>query len=482
MTISSRVAKNTFYLLAANLIGHAITFVTALIIWRRLSIGEFGLYNFARSFPLLFLVLADMGMDYIVVREVAVRREGAREYVGKLIPLKAVLTLVCVAAILAAMPFFAHGPHERAATLVLACYAVARTLVNFFMSPVRGYEKMEFVSAALVLESVVAAALIWFTLRPGGGALQVGRLYMISVCVALAFAFFVSARVTGLPRPGVDAALWKATLAASWPLAVSALSVMLNNNVDVVMLKMLKGRPEVALYSSCVVILSVVGYFQNALAVAVFPVISRLFVTDPGALEKSCEKLFKIVSLTGLPFCVGGAAIAGPLLAALSSKPEYAHAANAFIILSAGVAFTGYASFFGIFATGIHRQKSFGLAYLGVTAANVALNFALIPRFGIEGASVATLISNFLLIAWSWFAIMRPYHKFDVAGFLTRLAAALAAMAAALLALKNLHVHVFILIPLGAAVYAAAVLVLKPYTKDDIALLKKALFGREAAG
>ncbi|HOX29346.1 MAG TPA: oligosaccharide flippase family protein, partial [bacterium] len=92
MSISRRVAKNTAYVFLANAAGHLVVFLAGVVIARRLSVGEFGVLAFARSFPQLFIVVADLGIEYLVVREVAVRRETAAEYVGRLIPFKLALT------------------------------------------------------------------------------------------------------------------------------------------------------------------------------------------------------------------------------------------------------------------------------------------------------------------------------------------------------------------------------------------------------
>jgi len=303
---------------------------------------------------------------------------------------------------------------------------------------------------------------------------RLGIWYNITAAAALVLTIILLIRTMGLPRPGVDAALWKATVAASWPFALNAVSVLLNNNVDIVILTFFKGKEQVGLYTACVYILSVVGYSQSALVSSAYPVVSRLFAMDPGALKKSYEKLFKLVSVTGLPLCVGGAMVAGPLLSTLFKK-SYGAGAGAFVILSAGVVFTNYASLFGMFTAGIHKQKEFGVIYIGSTVMNVVLNLALVPRFGIIGSSVATLISNASVIIAGYMIILRPYQQFPAAVFGARLGGALCAMAAALYLLRGMHVYA--LIPAGAAVYAAALLVFRPFSKDDAALVRKALSG-----
>jgi len=474
MTISKRVAKNTFFLLVNNVVSALLGFVVSVAIVRRLGVAEFGVFSFARSFPQLFLVIADSGLEFYMIREIAVNPKGASRQVGRLLPLKALLTAAALGATLAALHFSGRDPHTQAATALLAGYFLVRTLMTFFSAALKGLEAMWSVASLLMLESAAAAALIFFLVGPGDGAVRVAVLYCAEIAVVTCIAAAVVFRMAGFSRPEFDTREWTRVLAASWPFAISSLSTLIHNNAVVVMLGFFEGSKQVGLYASGVIILSAVGYIQNSISTSVYPVLSNMYVKDAAALEKTYKKLFKLVSITGLPLCIGAAVLAKPLLVSIFGV-QCARGAAAFTILCAAYLFTNYAAFYSVFTAGIRQQKYYGAAYMACVAENVVLNFFFITKWGIEGAAAATVVSVATFILWIHLKLIRPYHRFNGWLFFGKLAVPLAAMAAAAYLLRDRNV--FLAVAASGAVYAAATLIVKPYGAEDAALVRRALFG-----
>ncbi|MFA6448511.1 MAG: oligosaccharide flippase family protein [bacterium] len=493
MTISRRVAKNTFFLVLDNIVSRPLGFVVNILLFRRLGIVEFGIFSFACSFPQLFLFAADLGLEVYTIRETAANRDGARDYIAKILPLKMILFCSALALTFIALAFTSDR-HARTAVYIFSLYIIGRSFMSFFVSILKGLEQMQYAALLSILESVLAAGFVIILIGSGDSAFKVGVWYCITLAAAMIPAAAIVFRQTGFALPRIDAAYWKKALSESWPYAVASLLILIHNNVDIVMLKFIKGSAPVALYKSGIIILTSVGFVQLALSAAVFPVITRFYAKEPGALEKTYEKTFKLLSLVGLPFYVGGAVVAKPLLTAVFG-PESAHGAHAMSILCAAYLFINYGTFYSLFAIGIEKQKQFIKINSCTVLLNIALNSFLIPRWGIEGAAASTVASTGTLILWVHFTIMRPFRKFPAAVFLLKLTFALAAAAAAAhfsLGLKFFDILSFngsaysaqglnVLIPIasGAFAYIASVLIIRPLTKNDIALFKKALFGEK---
>jgi O-antigen/teichoic acid export membrane protein len=477
MTISRRVAKNTSFLILDNIVSRLLGFVVNMLLFRRLGVAEFGVFSFAFSFPQLFLVVSDLGLEYYTIRETAAHREEAGSYIARIIPLKIIMFGTALALTFIALAFIGDR-HARDAVIVYALYVFGRTFMTFFVAIIKGLEEMQYAALLSILESALATGFVVFLIKNGDSAVKVEAWYCIVLAAAMIPAVIIVTRLTGFPLPRIDFGFWKSTIAASWPFAVSILASLVHNNADIVMVMFFKGAAPVGLYKSCIIILTCVGVVQLPLSIAVFPVVSRLFGKEPGALEKTYEKAFKLLSMAGPPFYIGGAVLAKPLLVMVFGA-KAAGAAGALAILSAAYLFINYGSFYPLFAAGINRQRYYIYVNIFVVALNIALNLFFIPLWGIKGASAATVISMGTLFLWIHFTIMRPYRKFPAAVFLLKLACALCAMAAAAYLARGFNV--FIAVAAGGAVYAAALLILKPYSKDDLALLKKAILNRSVA-
>lgn len=85
-----------------------------------------------------------------------------------------------------------------------------------------------------------------------------------------------------------------------------------------------------------------------------------------------------------------------PLLALLTA-PEYREAWRYTPFLVLAVAFSTLVTFLGIIYNAVQRNAMVMLTTFMGAACNVVLNFVLIPRFGIQGASAATFIAYFLV-------------------------------------------------------------------------------------
>ena len=108
--------------------------------------------------------------------------------------------------------------------------------------------------------------------------------------------------------------------------------------------------------------------------------------------------------------------------------------------------------------------------------ANVVLNLALIPPFSFIGASWATVLTELALAVTGWILTARYVGRVPVATLSWRVILAGLVMGAAIYPLSNLQgLEVAIPIVAGAAVYAAAVLLLRAVNGDEIAWARRAL-------
>ena len=103
------------------------------------------------------------------------------------------------------------------------------------------------------------------------------------------------------------------------------------------------------------------------------------------------------------------------------------------------------------------RQKGLVIASLIGGISNVALDLALIPRFGIAGAAVATLIAQ-TLSNWYLWHMMKKINCFEVMPKLKIIITAGVIMASVTALLLALHTNVVLNIALSAAVYFAVLM------------------------
>jgi O-antigen/teichoic acid export membrane protein len=179
--------------------------------------------------------------------------------------------------------------------------------------------------------------------------------------------------------------------------------------------------------------------------------------------------------LMGWPMAVGLSVLAGPVTALLY-KPEYAKSEFALQVLAfaMGIAFVNNAFIGALNAS--DRQSSFTWAAAWSLVVNVVLNLTLIPIFGYMGASWATVLTELTLGVAGWVLTARHVGRVAVLSQSWRVVLAGLIMGVAIYPLHDAHgVYVVIPVVVGAAVYAAAVLLLRALTGDEIRWARRAL-------
>lgn len=455
-------------MLAGTVVSKVISLVSVILIVRAVAPQEYGIFAFARSFPQLFAFGADLGIEPIFIRELAVNRGRAKELFSKLIPLKLALTVI-VAALCAAFLFVSDKPaHVKHVTLAMTGYVLGRSALMSVMAMFKGLEKMGYIALCSIVESVVMLALVFYCIKRGSGALSVVYVYLFSLIALAAVLAPCLMREKAIAWPSVDFKFWREMALWSWPFAVCAIASMVIPNTDTVMISFFLGDTPAAYYSACVTMLGIVGFVQNSVTAAMFPAMSNIYANTPEALPRTYEKAFKLVSVTGLPLCVCGAAAAGPLLVAAYGA-NYAQAKTIFMFLASALVFTCYASFYAFFAAAINKQVVLAVVYGAVVFINIVLNYVFMLFWKVEGIAVSTLVCGVVLVGAIYLLVMRPYHRVE-AGFFVRLAMCLASAAVTAYALAG--VNVLLAGAASCAVYFVSFFVFKPLSDEDMTIVR----------
>ena len=142
------------------------------------------------------------------------------------------------------------------------------------------------------------------------------------------------------------------------------------------------------LYNMAVKIAQIVFYVPDSMATIFLPRVAASSVEDSnrmlGQVSRMCVLLTMLATLFLVPVAFVGIHVVLPL---------YAPCLPAFYVLLPGVVTLSLAKVMASYLAGRGRPELLSLATMATLAVNVTLNLALIPRFGIVGASLSSLVS-----------------------------------------------------------------------------------------
>jgi O-antigen/teichoic acid export membrane protein len=192
------------------------------------------------------------------------------------------------------------------------------------------------------------------------------------------------------------------------PLVPSALALWAINFIDRFFVAVFKGQGEVGVYSLAVRASSVIVFLMIAFRLA-WPAFAYS-IDDDASARRTYSYVLTYLLFVCCWISLALGALAPWIVKVLApTKPEFHRADEAVGLLAfASTAYAGYT----VLAIGIGRarQTQFNWIVSGAAAAlNVALNFVLIPRYGMMGAAVSTAAAYVALFAGMTLTSQRVY-------------------------------------------------------------------------
>lgn len=453
------ILANLSALAAGQAIAMALGLVTHAILARALGPADYGILGFAVAVMSYFGIAASLGTDMWAMREIATERSRVREIVGAVVSLRFALCIVALAAVAILAAAWDRPPPVGTVVLIQAAslFIAALTLDFAF----QGLERLDAVARRQVTTALIALAGVAAALGLGGGVAAAAAVLQAAAFAAVVAMWGEFAVLAGWPRFGRPSGVrWRRIVRESAPLAVTGLVVTVYTYIDVVMLGFLRPSEEVGLYVAAMRImmigLAAIAVFRTAFS----PVLARL-MGEPAARREAGHHHASAVAATGAWGALVGFALAPEILAAIYGE-TFAPAAAALRVLMANLLFACAVEVCHTQLVAWRLQTQQMWIMVAGAALNVALNFALIPHYGIEGAAAATLVST--LIVWILAAATLRRRGYEIhveamwrAGVLAAILAGLGVLAIGQLALDSAVVRIVVGGAILSVLYGGAV-------------------------
>jgi PST family polysaccharide transporter len=394
-----KIVDNIGWLFFDKILRMGVGLFVGVWIARYLGPEQFGLLNFALAFTGLFGAIATLGLQGIVVRDIVRDPESARLTLGTAAVLQLVGGLVSYLLILGAIAYL--RPDDALARSIVAIlgsmmlFKASEIVVYWFESQVKS-KYVVWVQNSVFL--VFAAIKVLFILQQATLIVIVWVMLAEAAAAAMLLFLILGLRGPTLTSMRANTTRAKSLLHDSWPLVLSAISVMVYMKIDQIMLGQMIGDEAVGIYGAAVRISEVWYFIPMAIVASVFPAILEAKERSHAEYYARLQKLYDLMVIISVTVAVPMTFLAAPLVGLLYGQAYLDSGAVVAIHIWAAVfVFLGVAS--GKWFLVENRQVlSLQRTTLGAVA-NVALNFSLIPIYGAVGAAIATVISQ-AIAAW----------------------------------------------------------------------------------
>ena len=388
------IAKNLFWSVLGKIVNLLSGLIVGIIIARYLGTNEFGLMNYVISYVFLFQTFAIFGLDAIETREEARDNKAIPTIIGTAFVLKVVFgVFFMILAIATSWIMDADGY----TTLLIAIYSLVIVLNSF--SVIRNYFTA-IVENEYVVKAEISRTLLGIAIKLVLYFLHVSLTWFI-VAYMLDFLLLASGYVMAYHAKKKRMCEWKFSidcakflLKESFPLMLTSTAVIIYQRIDQVMIKkLLEDNSAVAFFSVASRFVEVLIYIPIMLAQTITPVLVS-------AREKSEEdyvrkgQQFMNLSL----WCSFLAALLTSLLSywiiRFTYGVQYLPAVAVLQVLSFKAASVALSNTAGamLVTEGLQRFAIFRDT-LGCLVC-IALNYLLLPRYGIIASAWVAIASN----------------------------------------------------------------------------------------
>ena len=363
-------------------------------IWvaRYLGPAQFGLFSYAVAFAALFSSIAKLGLDSIMVRDL-VREPAQRDiYMGTAFWLKLAGSLAMLGVIGIALQLTTSDSTTRLYIFIIASGAIFQPfeVVDFyFQSKVLS----KFVSICKLIQLTISSLIKIFLIYIDSGLFWFVIVSLIDQ-ITLAATLYLAYRCQkiGMYFKHFNRHVAKKLLIDSWPLVLSGLAVMIYMRTDQIMIKEMLGEKEVGLYSAATRI-SEIWYFVPILITnSIFPAILNVKKDSPKYFFR-LRVLFSVLVWIGILVAAITAFIYDWLIIFLYGQ-DYQQAGQVLMIHIWGGIFVALGAASGSWFVSENLQRYALYRTLLGASVNIALNFALIPKYGILGAAIGTVVAQ----------------------------------------------------------------------------------------
>ncbi len=454
-TARQTVAKNTFWLVVSNFGGRIIRAVLIIYAARVLGAAGWGVFAYAISVVAFITTFSDIGINSILLRDAS--RAGDENLRRKIISTSFITKMAALVLGVLAVIFIAPRATSVAEVTtilpIIVFILIFDTLRDFGSSVIRSLEKMEWEAVFYLLTNVAILAFGITFLHFSRTVQSLAYAYAIGDAVGvIATLTFLSGKLKGILTSFSFSSL-KSILISAWPFAVSNLLGVLMINTDILIIGWILSAKDVGLYSAAQRIIQLMYLIPATINVSILPILSRLAAhKDSVKIRRIIENGISLVFAIGIPITVGGFILAKELMVFFFG-PAYLASTLPFQVLILTILVDFPANLLSGLLFSYNRQRA--LIWNGVIGGglNVVFDLLFIPRFGIAGSSLATLLAQLVSMQYLWW-IARKANYFEVLSHLKRVILASGVMAIVALGLSLLSVHVLVNIAVSGVVYA----------------------------
>lgn len=395
--IKNKMLKNASWILGGHLLQMLLQFVVGILTTRFLGPANYGTINYVLSYVGFFSAFCGLGMNGVVINDLVHHRTEEGKIISTCIILRFIAAIFSAIAVL--MFILVADPNDKTVfciailEIIQLPFSAFNTVDYWFQSKLESKYAVILRNIAYVITTIykvylliTAKSVYWFAAAVSLDIMLQGIMYL----------FIFQKRRNKKNKLGYSRVVAGRILGACGPFLLANLMVQIHQQTDKIMIKSILGSSEfVGLYMAVTTICNIMGFVPTAILDSARPVVMELKYTDEKRYQYRMRQMFAVIFWVNIVYACFVTILAGPIIYVLYGR-QYLVAKYCLRICVWYTAFSYVGGGKSVWLICEGKNK-FAILFSALgTLANILMNLVWIPLWGIEGAALATLITQIL--------------------------------------------------------------------------------------
>lgn len=386
-----KIIKNSAAIIIGSGVDALVALFISVLLAKHYGQSDFGKFSFLGIFYFFLGTVDGLWLKPLLVRGIIQNPGQASIWLGNGILIRVLVAIMALIFLLVAVAWVGISPDMYFLAVLAAANILLSPLV--FSADVVFCAKLRMDLAAKIKigANLFYLVLVLLVVRINAGLLFVFLAALATTvfsCWQSGFSSWKMIRPVFIIDPGV----WKNVILRGWPLGLSAFFIFIYHRIDQAMLLRMCGTESVGLYAVSVRLVEWLQIIPAAVISTLLPAMTALATSNQGHFQRVYDICFKYLMIIIVPTAVIGGWYSQEIITGIYGQ-GYSSSSTSMAILLFAEVFVYLGIVNNVILVAANKQKWDPVFTGCAVVVNLVLNMTLIPKYGINGAAIASLCS-----------------------------------------------------------------------------------------
>ena len=388
------MTKNTLAQIVSYAAQVVSRFVFLIVVGRLVGAENVGDYSFVVTYSMAFTFLTDLGLGWLLKREVARHRDEVARYVGNAFVASLLTSSFSVIVMGLLINLLGYPQHLIWAVYLGSLSMAPAAFAGLLQAAFQAYERMELETVSLLAQEGLFLLGGTIALLLNVPFIWVFVAHLVSRGAGLAVAWLLYQRAIGPVRWCFEWPFCRQLVIKALPFAVNMALSVVYVRIDVLMLSYWHGNTNLGFYEAATNLALRLNVLARLFVTSLAPAMAHAYLRSVLEVRRYARTAVRYLALLSLPLTVGVWMLAAPIIGLLYGLEEFMPSILPLQILASMTVLRFLDTTLSMTLTAVDRQ-GWRTACVAIAAVvNVLVNLMLLPRYSYIGASIAAVLTE----------------------------------------------------------------------------------------